>query len=75
MTERTLPFPSPFVRWILAPAFLGALLTAAAALVTAAAATIRRHTRQPALPRMTEQWLRTYDADSSHDSEFWRDRW
>ena len=71
MAERTLPFPSPVVRWLLAPALFGAL----AALLTAAAASIRRHARQPALPRMSDEWLRTYDADSGHRSEFWRDRW
>jgi hypothetical protein len=74
VAERTLPFPSHFVRWLLAPAFLGTLLTTAAAPFTAAAAFLRRHTRQPALPRMSEEWLRTYHADSGHRSEFWRDR-
>jgi hypothetical protein len=82
VSERTLPLPSHVVRRLLAPAFLGVLLTAAAALLTAvaalltaAAATIRRHARQPALPRMSEHWLRSYDANSGHQSEFWRDRW
>ena len=75
MAERTLPLPPHFVRWLLAPAFLGALFATAAALFTAAAASIRRHARQPALPRMSDEWLRTYDADSGHRSEFWRDRW
>ena len=70
MAERTLPLPTHFVRWLLAPAVLGVL----AALFTAAAARIRRHTR-PALPRMSDQWLRTYDARSDHDGEFWRDSW
>jgi len=51
------------------------LFGAPAALFTAAADIIRRHAREPALPRMSEQWLRSYDADSAHQSEFWRDRW
>ncbi len=71
MAERTLPLPSHVVRWLLTPTLLGA----PAALFTAAADTIRRHARQPALPRMSDEWLRTYDADSGHRSEFWRDRW
>jgi hypothetical protein len=71
VAERTLPLPSHVVRWLVAPALLGA----AAALFTAAAARIRRHARQPALPRMSDEWLRTYEADSGHQSEFWRDRW
>ena len=75
MAERTLPFPSHVVRWIPAPAFLGALFTKVAALLTRAAAGVRRHTRQPSLPRMSEEWLRTYNAHSGHHSEFWRDRW
>jgi hypothetical protein len=71
VAERTLPLAPQFVRWLLAPAFVGALLT----LFAAAAASIRRRTRQPALPRMSETWLRTHDAESGHQSEFWRDRW
>jgi hypothetical protein len=51
------------------------LLGAIVALFAAAAAQIRRHARQPTLPRMSEQWLRTHDADSSHRGEFWRDSW
>ena len=35
----------------------------------------RRHARQPALPRMSDEWLRTYYAESGHRNEFWRDRW
>lgn len=70
MAERTLTLlPSHLFRWLWAPAFLGVI----AALFTAAAARIRRHTRQPALPRMSERWLRTHDADSSHSGEFWRE--
>jgi len=71
VAERTLPLPPQFVRWLLAPAFLGALLT----LFAAAAASIRRRTRQPALPRMSDNWLRTHDVESGHQGEFWRDRW
>ena len=75
MAERTLPLPSHFVRWLRTPVYLGALFTVGAALFTAAAASIRRHARQPTLPRMSDEWLRSYDADSGHQSEFWRDRW
>ena len=71
MGERTLPLPPHFGKWVLAPAFLGAI----AALFTAVGARIRRHARQPALPRMSEAWLRTHDAESARRSEFWADRW
>jgi hypothetical protein len=68
VAERTLPLhPEHFFKWLLAPAFLGAI----AALFAAAVAHIRRHACQPALPRMSEQWLRIHDADSGHRSEFW----
>ena len=74
MAERTLPLPSVpphFVKWLLTPAFIGAL----AALVAAAAASIRRRTRQPALPRMSGEWLRAHAAAAGHQSEFWSERW
>jgi hypothetical protein len=71
VAERTLPNPSHLVRWLLAPAFLGVL----AALFAAAAARLRHHTRQPTLPRMSDEWLRTHDAEAGHRNEFWRDRW
>jgi hypothetical protein len=70
VAERTLPLlPGHFFRWLFVPAFLNAIF----ALFAAAAAHIRRRTLQPALPRMSEQWLRTHDADSGHRGEFWRD--
>jgi hypothetical protein len=71
VAERTLLFPSYLVRWLLAPAFLGAL----AALFTAAAARLRERTRRPTLPRMSGEWLRTHDAESGHRGEFWSERW
>ena len=71
MAERTLPLPPPFIKWLLDPAFIGALMT----FFAAAAASIRRRTRQPTVPRMSESWLRAHDAESGHQSEFWRDRW
>ena len=71
MAERTLPLPPQFVRWLSTPAFLDALT----ALFAAVAASIRRRARQPALPRMSDQWLRTHDAEAGHRSEFWSERW
>jgi hypothetical protein len=71
VAERTLPLPPHFGKWLLAPAFLGAVV----ALFAAVRARIRHHARQPALPRMSETWLRTHDAESAHRNEFWADRW
>ena len=71
MAERTLPLPSHLFRWLLAPAFLGVIV----ALFSAVAARIRHLARQPAVARMSDQWLRTHDADSSHSGEFWRQGW
>jgi hypothetical protein len=71
VAERTLPLPAPAVRWIVVPAFLGALT----ALLVSTAERIRRHARQPALPRMSDEWLRTHDLESGHRGEFWRERW
>ena len=74
MAARTLSLhslPPHFARWLLAPALLGAL----AALFATAAAQIRRRARQPALPRMSSEWLRTHDAEAGHRSEFWSERW
>jgi hypothetical protein len=71
VAERTLPLPAHLIRWLSAPAFLGVF----AALFTAAKARIHRHTRQPTLPRMSDEWIRSHDADSGYHSEFWRERW
>ena len=71
MSERTLPVPAHFVRWVLAPAIFGIL----AAFFSAAVDRIRRHARQPALPRMSDEWLRAHDAATGHRGEFWRDSW
>jgi hypothetical protein len=69
MSEQTLPLPPSFFRWLQAPAFLGVIV----ALFSALAARIRHHARQPAVARMSDQWLRTHDAHSSHSGEFWRE--
>jgi hypothetical protein len=36
---------------------------------------IRRRTREPALPRMSEEWLRNLDYDSEDRLDNWRDSW
>lgn len=44
----------------MAPAALGALLAMALA-------SVRQRTRQPSLPRMSEEWLRNHDVDAGRD--------
>jgi hypothetical protein len=40
---------------------------ALAALIAAAAALVRRRTRQPSMPRMSDDWLRSHDVDYRRD--------
>jgi hypothetical protein len=47
-------FPRVFVRFLMAPAAVGALVVTATAL-------LRRYTRKPAVQRMSEDWLRSHD--------------
>lgn len=52
------------------PEFLLRVLTipaALAALIASAAALLRRRTRQPSVPRMSEDWLRSHDIDYRRD--------
>jgi hypothetical protein len=54
------PFPHRPVRRMLKP-ILGW------ALVATVVAVIRRYTREPSLPRMSDQWLRSHQADFHRD--------
>ena len=56
----SLNLPAFFFRVFMAPAALGALLAMALA-------SVRQRTRQPSLPRMSEEWLRNHDVDAGRD--------
>jgi len=58
--EGSIGLPAFFLRFFMAPAALGALIATAAAL-------LRRRTRQPSMPRMSEEWLRNHDIDYRRD--------
>ncbi|MBI3050345.1 MAG: hypothetical protein HYY76_18775 [Acidobacteria bacterium] len=70
MADRTLALPAQLLRRLLPPAALGAL----AALRASALGRIRRRTRGPALPRMSDEWLRNLDHDTGRFDQ-WRDSW
>jgi hypothetical protein len=59
------------LRWVVTPAVLGAI----AGLMAAVASWICRRTREPALPRMSEEWLRNLNQASAHQADYWRDSW
>jgi hypothetical protein len=56
--EATLP--QLLLRFLALPAAVGALIATAAAV-------LRRRTRQPSVPRMSEHWLRGHDVDYRRD--------
>ena len=62
MAERTDPLPALLLRWLIPPAAFGALLTAVTALI--------RRTREPAMPRMSDEWLNTHVQDSSRHNDY-----
>jgi hypothetical protein len=64
MAARTLLFPAQLLRWLVAPALVGAVL--------AAASLIRRRARQPSLPRMSDQWLQSLDRSAGRGTDSWR---
>jgi len=64
VTEQTLRVPAHLFRRAGVPAVLGTLAT----LLVAGFSLLLRRTREPALPRMSEQWLRNHDLDAGrHD--------
>ena len=60
MATRVESFPSFLLRWLAAPAALGALLAAVTAV-------LRHRARQPSMPRMSDEWLRSHDIDAGRD--------
>jgi hypothetical protein len=64
VTEQTLRLPAHLLRRARMPAIVGTLAT----LFATAFSLLLRRTREPALPRMSEQWLRSHDLDAGrHD--------
>jgi hypothetical protein len=57
MTARVEHLSSTVLRWFMAPAALGALLAGFVAV-------LRHRARQPSLPRMSDDWLKSHDIDS-----------
>lgn len=68
--ERILTFPVYLVRRLAVPALVGV----AAALVATFFTQLLRRTRQPALPRMSDDWLRNHDRDAGRSDE-WGGYW
>lgn len=64
--ERILAFPEYLVRRLAAPAVVGA----AAALLASLFTQLLQRTREPALPRMSEAWLRTHDREAGRSDEW-----
>ena len=64
--ERLLTFPVYLVRRLAVPAVVGA----AAALLATFFTQLLQRTRQPVLPRMSEDWLRTHDRDAGRSDEW-----
>jgi len=60
MAARAEGLPSFLLRWLAAPAALGAFFAALAAV-------LRHRARQPSMPRMSDEWLRAHDIDSSRE--------
>jgi len=67
VVERSLALPGELFRRLITPAARGAV----ARFVGAAVSTIRRRTREPALPRMSEEWLRHLDHDAGRRLDSW----
>lgn len=67
MAERTLSYPAHLLRRLAAPAGLAAV----GALVAGSIALLVRRARRPALPRMSDEWLRSHDWYADYDR--WRE--
>lgn len=65
MAERTLTFPAHLFRWLMGPAALWAL-------VAAGITVVRRRTREPALPRMSDEWLESLHRQPGRSLDDWR---
>lgn len=66
MATRTFPFPAHLFRWwFAAPAAFGAMFSTVALLLL-------RRTREPSMPKMSDEWLRNLDRDSGREPDIWR---
>lgn len=59
-TDGVVALPAFLLRFFMAPVALGAL-------VATVVEVLRRRTRQPSMPRMSEEWLRNHPVDYRHD--------
>lgn len=66
VAERILTLPAYLVRRLAAPAALGAVAAVVATFFTR----LMRRTRQPALPRMSDEWLRSHDREAGHSDQW-----
>lgn len=66
MAARTFPFPAHLFRWwLVAPAAFGLMLAAVAS-------RLLRRTREPSMPKMSDEWLRNHDQDTGREPDPWR---
>jgi hypothetical protein len=67
VAERILTtFPVYLVRRLALPAVVGAVAVLAGTFFTR----LLQRTREPALPRMSDDWLRTHDRDAGHSDKW-----
>jgi hypothetical protein len=71
VADRSLALPAQLLRRLKAPAGFSAL----AGVLGTVFSMILRRTREPALPRMSDKWLRNHDRDNGSQLEYWRDSW
>ena len=72
MADRTFPAQAHPWRWLVGPAALGVFGTIAGFLAARASQILRR-TREPVMPRMSDEWLRNHGSERQVD--YWRDSW
>lgn len=66
MAERILTYPAYIFRRLAVPAAFGAV----AALLATTVTKLVQRTRQPALPRMSDDWLRSHDRAAGKSDEW-----
>jgi len=71
VVDRAFALPAQLLRRLVTPAAFNAI----AAALDAAVSVVRRRTREPALPRMSEEWLRNLNHDGDRQLGHWRDSW
>lgn len=71
MADRVLAFPTYLVRRLIAPAAVATF----GALLGTTLAYLRQRAREPAFPRMSDDWLRTHDRDAGRYDQWRRSGW